>query len=107
MKTIVKFAGLIGITVGGLIACSDDSSVSGRYVADFQGNGMELDFRDDTNVIFTVTEGGHTEKMDCTYTSGETRISVNCFGSSGISITRAGRDLEADMGGVIVRYTKR
>jgi len=33
-------------------------------------------------------------------------VGVNCPGSSGIVITRAGSDLEADMGGMVVRFKK-
>jgi len=69
---------------------------------------MAIDFRKDDKAILTISEDGNGEDMECTYESGEQRISVNCFGSSGISMTRLdGGDLEGDMDGMIVRYKKR
>ena len=106
MKTkIIHITSALLILLG-LGACGDGNTISGRYVAEFQGTTMEFDFLDDTRVIFAVSEEGVRETMDCTYTYGETRISVSCPGSSGIAITRSGNDLEADMGGVIVLYKK-
>lgn len=107
MKTIIQYLSFTVIMFFGLMACSDDTSLSGRYVSEIEGNSMAFDFRDDSNVTFSMTEGGQTENADCTYTSSETRISVSCVGSSGISLTRVGKDLDGDMGGVILRFKKR
>lgn len=42
--------------------------------------------------------------VDCTYQVAETLITLSCFGSSGISLTRVDGGLEANMGGMLVRY---
>jgi len=110
MGTSLRSLGLAGAALIGLAACGDGSAVSGRYVAELPGSGleMELDFQDDGKATFTMIEGGDRHDMECTYESGEQRISVSCFGSSGISLTRLdGGDLEGDMDGAIVRYKKR
>jgi hypothetical protein len=72
------------------------------------GMNMELDFSSDGNAVLTMIEGGNRyEGMECTYQSGEARIAVSCFGSSGISLTRLeGGDLEGDLDGMIVRFRK-
>lgn len=106
MKTKITFITSALVILLGLSACGGGNAISGHYVAEFQGTTMEFDFLDDSKVIFAMTEEGVRETMDCTYTSGETRISVSCPGSSGIAITRAGSDLEADMGGMVVRFKK-
>lgn len=94
--------------VGALAACGgSDSSLSGRYVAELEGNTMEFNFLGDGKATFGMTENGETEQVDCTYQAGETLISVSCLGSSGISMTRVDGGLEADMGGIVVRYKKR
>ncbi len=99
----LAFFGLAGIA---LSACSADDSLSGKYVADFEGGKMVINFIDDSKATFTMgeTEGGPT--VDCTYQAGETLISLNCEGSSGISITRVDGGLEANMGGMLVNYRK-
>jgi hypothetical protein len=83
--------------------------LSGRYAGEMSeiGIGMEVDFRKDGEAVLTMIEGGERIDMECTYQSGESRIALKCFGSSGISLTRLdGGDLEADMDGVIVRLKK-
>lgn len=91
------------MVVGALAACGGNSSLSGRYVADFQGTTLEFNFLNDGKATFSM--GG--EQVDCTYQDGDALISVNCFGSSGITLTRVDGGLEANMGGVLVRYKKR
>jgi hypothetical protein len=94
--------------VGTLAACGGrDSSLSGRYVAESQGVIMEFNFLGDGKATFAMSEDGKGEPVDCTYQAGENLISVSCFGSSGISLTRVDGGLEANMGGDIVRYKKR
>jgi len=110
MRTILKILGPAGAALIGLTACGDNSTVSGRYVAEIQGSGMkmELNFHEEGKATLTMSEDGNGEDMECAYESGEKRIAVNCFGSSGISLTRLDDgDLEGDMGGTIVRYKKR
>ncbi|MDA1074352.1 MAG: hypothetical protein O3A63_06270 [Proteobacteria bacterium] len=118
MKTKLRILSIAGTVLLGLVACGDSSSgsstgsgpVSGRYVADITEAGikMEFDFAGDGKTTLTMDEGGERSEMDCTYTSGERRIAVSCFGSSGISLTQLeGGDLEGDMDGMIVRYKKR
>ncbi|MBL8201758.1 MAG: hypothetical protein JNK40_12360 [Chromatiales bacterium] len=93
---------------GGLAGCGGpDSSLSGRYVAELEGSTMEFNFLGDGKATFAMTEDGEGEPVDCAYEAGENLIAVSCFGSSGISLTRVDGGLEADMGGVIVRYKKR
>jgi hypothetical protein len=112
MKTIIRILGIAGASLIGLAACGGSSAVSGRYVAEVREGGMEmnmeLDFQKDGKATLTMVEGDNRQDMDCTYETGERRISVNCFGSSGISLTRLDDgDLEGDMDGMIVRYEKR
>ena len=85
-------------------------SLAGRYVGEMPDIGMtmEVDFRKDGVAVLTFVEGGQGTDMDCTYQSGESRIALSCFGSSGISLTRLnGGDLEGDLDGTIVRLKKR
>lgn len=106
MKTISCALITFGMAVIALSACSDGGSLSGRYVASFQGEEMAINFIDDSKAIFSMAGGGADESVDCTYEAGEKLISLQCFGSSGISLTRIDGGLEADMGGVVVRYKK-
>lgn len=95
--------GIAGIALGG---CGDSKSLSGRYVADFEGSQMVINFMDDSKATFSVGEGSDSPTMDCTYQAGESLITLNCVGSSGISLTRVDGGLEANMGGMLVRYKK-
>ncbi|MCL4721682.1 MAG: hypothetical protein KJ041_06940 [Gammaproteobacteria bacterium] len=99
----------LGVVSCGLTGCSDtaSSSPSGLYVAEMQGDSMEINFLDEGKATFGMTEGGLGETVDCTYQAGETLITLSCYGSSGITLTRVKGGLEADMGGVLVRYQKR
>lgn len=112
MKTLIKTTTGVAVLSACLVACSGDSSPSGRYIGQVPENpvgmeGLEFDFRDESNVVYTIVGGGgQRHDMDCTYTSGETRISVSCFGSSGISLSRVGKDLETDMDGMVIRFAK-
>jgi len=111
MKCTLRVLSIAGIVLLGLAGCGDDGSTpSGRYVGELEGTGIEveLDFGDDGKAVLTMVEDGNRlEGMDCTYESGEKRISVSCFGSSGISLTPLdGGDLEGDMDGTIVRFEK-
>lgn len=99
----LAFSGLAGIA---LSACSADDSLSGKYVADFEGGKMVINFIDESKATFTMGETEDGPTVDCTYQAGETLISLNCEGSSGISITRVDGGLEANMGGMLVNYKK-
>jgi len=110
MTNSLRILGIAGAALVVLAACGDTSAVSGRYVAELQDTGiqLELDFLKDGKATFTMGEGGKGTPMECTYESGERRILVSCFGSSGISLTRLDDgDLEGDMDGTLVRYEKR
>jgi hypothetical protein len=112
MKTTFRILGFAGLAVLGLASCGDNNATpSGLYVGELEGAGieMELDFADDGKAALTFIEGGNRlDDMDCTYESGENRIAVSCFGSSGISLTRLDNgDLEGDMDGAIVVFKKR
>jgi hypothetical protein len=99
---------LVGLCVAGLAlgACSDSGSLSGKYVADFEGGKMVINFIDASKATFTMGGDGDGPTLDCTYDKGETLITLNCPGSSGISLTRVDGGLEANMGGMLVRYKK-
>ncbi len=110
MKTVLRSVSTAGVVLIGVAACGDGSAVSGRYVADIKEAGMqlELDFHKDGKATLTMAEGASRHDMDCSYESGERRVSVSCFGSSGISLTKLDDgDLEGDIDGMIVRYKKR
>ena len=92
--------------VASLTACSSDDSLSGKYVADFEGGIMVINFIDDSKATFTMGESDDGPTVDCTYQVGETLINLNCVGSSGISLTRVEGGLEANMGGMLVNYRK-
>ncbi len=94
------------VVAGAAVACGDSSELSGRYVGQVEGMTMEFNFLEDGKATFGMSGGGPMERVDCTYQTGETLISVNCVGSSGISLTRVDDGLEANMGGVLVRYKK-
>lgn len=100
---------LVALMMGGAVAAcgGSDSALSGRYVAELEGTTMEFNFLGDGKATFGMVENGKLVPVDCTYQAGETLISVSCFGSSGISLTRVDGGLEANMGGVLVRYKKR
>ena len=100
--------GFGALTVAAMaVACGGGSSaLSGRYVGEVEGTTMEFNFLGDGKATFGMSAGGSMERVDCTYQEGETLISVNCVGSSGISLTRVDGGLEANMGGVLVRYKK-
>lgn len=104
----IKYRPLVFFGVAGiaLSACSDDGSLSGKYVADVEGTQMVINFIDDSKATFAMGGGDDGSTMDCTYQAGETLITLNCVGSSGISITRVDGGLEANMGGMLVRYKK-
>lgn len=110
MNRMQRACGALGVVSCGLTGCSDtvSSSPSGLYVADMQGSSsMEINFLDGGKATFGMTEGGQDETVDCTYQAGETLITLSCYGSSGMTLTRVKGGLEADMGGVLVRYQKR
>lgn len=87
-------------------ACGSDDSLSGKYAAEQDGMSMVINFVDDTKATFAMGPSGQEEAVDCTYEEGETMISLNCIGSSGIALTRVDGGLEANMGGTMVRYKK-
>jgi hypothetical protein len=99
---------LVGLGVVGiaLSACGGDGSLAGKYVADFEGEQMVIHFIDESKATFSMGGGEDGFVSDCTYQAGETLISLSCFGSSGISLTRVDGGLEADMDGMLVRYKK-
>ena len=99
----LAFFGVAGIA---LTACSADDSLSGKYVAEFEGGQMVINFIDESKATFTMGENDQGATVDCTYQAGETLIMLNCVGSSGISITRVDGGLEANMGGMLVNYKK-
>lgn len=105
----LKIRELIGISVAGiaLSACGDSKSLSGEYVGDVMGSQMVINFIDDSKATFNTDGDDDSTSLDCTYQVGETLITLSCFGSSGISLTRVDGGLEANMGGMLVRYTKR
>jgi len=107
MNKVLRACAALGVSALGLSACGDDSSLSGRYVADFQGETMEINFIDDGKATFGMMADGEGETVDCTYQVGETMITLSCFGSSGITLTRVDGGLEANMSGVLVHYKKR
>ena len=117
MTLMITGAALIGLAACGGdtgsntgSAASGGGSLAGRYAGDLPDLGvtMEIDFRKDGGAVLTFVEGGQGTDMDCTYQSGESRIALSCFGSSGISLTRLnGGDLEGDIDGEIVRFKKR
>lgn len=104
----IRLSVLAGVAVSGvaLNACSNDGSLSGKYVADQDGARMVIDFIDSNRATFSVGAGEEGSAVDCTYQVGETLITLNCMGSSGISLTRVDGGLEANMGGMLVRYKK-
>lgn len=122
MSTTLKALMMTAAAIG-LAACSDGDShtstasagagqaggVSGRYLADVPAMGikMQIAFAKDGSAMLTFIEGENNHDMDCTYQSGEVRIALSCFGSSGISLTRlSGGDLEGDIDGMIVRFRR-
>ncbi len=83
--------------------------VSGKYAGQLPGGGgsMTFDFQGDGKATMSVGEGGNSVSLDCTWQKGEKTIAVSCPGSSGITMTPLdGGDLEANMGGTIVRFEK-
>jgi hypothetical protein len=111
MKTTIQKLGIASVSLWTLCACGGGSGVSGVYVAEIPnaGYGFELDFQGDGKGTITMVAGDERQPpLDCTYTSGEATIMVNCIGSSGFSLTKLDNgDLEGSMGGTLVRYEKR
>lgn len=106
MKTRPSLRAAVAVVGVALTACSDDGSLSGRYVAEQDGVRMVIDFIDGSRATFSMGPGEDGPPVDCTYQVGETLINLSCFGSSGISLTRVDGGLEANMGGMLVRYRK-
>jgi hypothetical protein len=111
MKGSLRILVVASAVLTGIAACSGGGAggVSGRYVGNLPGEGGEMafDFHGDGKATMSVGEGGNGVDLDCTWEKGEKRIAVSCPGSSGISMTALdGGDLEADMGGTIVRFKK-
>ncbi|MCB1625595.1 MAG: hypothetical protein KDI32_13465 [Pseudomonadales bacterium] len=96
----------LGVASIALAACGDSRSLSGTYVGDVMGTQMAIHFIDDSKATFGPSAAGENATVDCTYQEGDKLITLNCLGSSGITLTRADGGLEANMGGLVVHYKK-
>lgn len=110
MKTPVRFCGVACASVMLMTACGGSpGGVSGRYEGNLPGGmgHVAFDFQGEGKATMSVGEGGNGVSLDCTWQKGEKTIAVGCPGSSGITMTPLdGGDLEANMGGTIVRFEK-
>jgi len=110
MKNPLRVCGAACAAMLVMTACGSSSgSVSGRYAGTLPGGGgdMAFDFHGDGKATMSVGAGGNSVGLECTWQKGEKSIAVSCPGSSGISMTPLdGGDLEANMGGTIVRFEK-
>ena len=110
MKTSLRTCIAASAAVLVMTACGSSSGgVSGRYEGDLPGGmgHMAFDFHGEGKATMNVGDDGNSTSLDCTWQQGEKSIAVSCPGSSGISMMPLdGGDLEANMGGTIVRFEK-
>jgi len=109
MKSVnaAMFVGAV-LAAGAVTGCGgEESAMSGRYGASFEGESMEFDFHKDGTVTFTMNEDSGNQSMDCNYQKGGDRLTINCAGGEPMQLTLKDGALEADMGGMTMRFTKR
>ncbi len=89
-------------------ACGGPPEPSGRYSMEFEGNQLSFDFKGDGKVQSSMTESGGTESMDCKYSVKGENITVTCpGGGQSMKLTFKDGSLEADIGGVTVKFNER
>jgi hypothetical protein len=82
-------------------------TLSGAYEARTPDGSLTLEFLDDRQARLTITEGGGAEANEASYRVSGDRITVTGPTGESMSLVRKGDMLEADMGGLVVRFSKR
>jgi hypothetical protein len=82
-------------------------TLSGAYEARTPDGSMTLEFLDDRQARLTITDGGGAESDDVSYRVSGDQVTVTGPTGESMSLVRKGDILEADMGGLVVRFSRR
>lgn len=87
-------------------ACGGDPTPSGKYSVAMDGGIMAFDFKGDGKVVSSISEGGMSESKDCTYQTNKDTVTVHCPGGSPMQMAFQDGALQADIGDVILKFSK-
>jgi hypothetical protein len=100
--TLCKAGGSASASAG-----DDAGTLSGAYEARTPDGSMTLEFLDDRQARLTISEAGGAEADEVSYRVSGDQITVTGPTGESMSLVRKGDMLEADMGGLVVRFSKR